>query len=524
MKKCPVIFIAYREYDNLGIGYMESVLSEAGYKTKTINLLRNKYDILRIIKNLNPKIIGFSVIFEENLERYSELASFLRREGIRCHFTAGGHFASLKYKKLFEFIPQLDSIVRFEGEYTMLEIVNHIYNGSDWKITEGVAYRDDGRIIANKLRPFEMDLDKFPFPIRQPLRKFAFKKKFATILSGRGCLHNCSFCNTRKFYSHHAGSVKRIRRPEMVAEEMFTLFSKKNCRIFLFLDDDFPVKTGNGSDWIQLFCKNLNDKGISNNILWKISCRGDEVEEEIFSLMKKNGLFSVFIGIEDGTENGLKMMNKGVTVSQNINGINILKKLGIAIDFGFLIFHPSTTFESFNENLSFLRKIFDDGFNPIKVSKMIPSYDTHVESDLKNKGRLKISGYINDYDFLDESMNKFYEYFSQTFAEWQNYPYGVVNLSKWARDYYLVFFHYFGVHQEIQTLYRKLNRIISESNLFFLDTLKELSEIFESGQHLGENDRLLNKYRKKIELKYKLLRKKVQNNLDTLILYSIVYK
>jgi len=189
-----------------------------------------------------------------------------------------------------------------------------------------------------------------------------------------------------------------------------------------------------------------------------------------------------------------------------------------------MIFHPSTTYGSFNENLYFLRKIFGDSYNPVKVSKMIPSYDTRIESDLKKEGRLKVSGYINDYDFPDESMNKFYEFVSESFNEWQNYPYGVVNLSKWARDYYLVFFHYFGNQHEILKLFRQLNRIISESNLFFLDTLKELSEFFESGQHLSENSRLLNKYRKKIELKYQLFRKKIQNNLDTLMLYSLVYQ
>jgi anaerobic magnesium-protoporphyrin IX monomethyl ester cyclase len=523
MKKHPVIFIAYKDYDNLGIGYMESILATAGYKTKTINLTRNKYDILRILKDLNPEILGFSVIFEENLERFRDIVNFLRNKGINCHFTAGGHYASLKYEKLFEYLPQLDSIVRFEGEYTMLELVNHLYNGSDWKRTKGIAYKENGHMLTNKPRSFEKDLDKFPFPIRPSLREYAFNKKFATIIAGRGCVHNCSFCNIRKFYSYHLGSPKRIRRPEMVVEEMFILYNKKNCRIFLFQDDDFPVKTSYGSDWVKNFCKELNNRGLSNKIIWKISCRSDEVEYDTFLLMKNNGLFMVFIGIEEGTDDGLKRMNKELTVSQNLKGINILKRLGIGIDFGFMIFHPSTTYTSFNENLSFLRKTFGDGYTPINVNKMIPSYDTRVENDLKKEGRLKISGYIYDYDFLVDSMNRYYDFLSECFSEWQHYPYGVVNLTQWARNYYLVYFHYSDENNEILLLFHQLKKIISESNIFFLDTMKELLTIFESGQYLTEKKSFLDNYRNRIERKHESLRKKIQNNLDTLMLYALVY-
>ncbi|HCU19486.1 MAG TPA: hypothetical protein DF818_09480 [Bacteroidales bacterium] len=524
MKQCPVIFIAYKEYDTLGIGYMEAVLSASGYKTKTIDLISNKPSILRTLKKLNPEIIGFSVIFEENLERFRDLVSFLRKGGINCHFTAGGHYASLRHEKLFEFIPQLDSIVRFEGEYTMLELVNHIYQGSDWRKTDGISYRETDQIKTNKLRPFEEDLDKLPFPVRTSFREYAFNKKFTTLIAGRGCIHNCSFCNSRKFYSKKSGSIKRIRKPEMVVEEMFTLFKKNNCRIFLFQDDDFPVKTRNGSDWIIRFCKELNNKGLSDEILWKISCRTDEIEEAAFTLMKNNGLFMVFIGIEEGTDDGLKMMNKGVTVTQNFNGINILKKLGIGFDFGFMIFHPSTTHRSFIENLSFLKEICGDGYSPINVDKMIPSYETRVEKELIKEGRLKVKGYISDYDFLDDSMNKLYEYLSECFTEWQKYPYGVVNLAQWARNYYMVFLRLSGTNPDVIILYRKFKTIIAAANLFFLDSAKELSYYFESGKHLTDDNDFLEKYRKKIDRKHELFRRKIQDNLDMLMVYGYVYQ
>ena len=91
------------------------------------------------------------------------------------------------------------------------------------------------------------------------------------------------------------------------------LFYKKGCSVFIFEDDDFPVVNWEKSDWIERFCRELERKGLNEKIIWKINCRPDEIEEEKFSLMKRIGLFLVFLGIEDGTDTGLKRLNKHMT-------------------------------------------------------------------------------------------------------------------------------------------------------------------------------------------------------------------
>jgi len=522
MKTHPVIFIAFKDCDNLGIGYMEAILRVAGFETKILNLSGNKTEIYRTLKRLNPRIVGFSVIFDCHIYKFKDLVYYLRKKGINCHFTAGGHYASLKYKELFELIPQLDSIVRFEGEYTMLELVNSVSKGAEWRKTEGLAYKKNGTAVSNKLRSFEKDLDKFPFPVRLPLREYAFNKKFATIIAGRGCVHNCSFCNTRKFYSFPPGSLKRIRKPEMVVEEMKMLFDKRKCRIFLFQDDDFPVKTNNKSNWVIAFCKELEASGLNKKILWKINCRPDEVNEKIFTLMKSNGLFLVYIGIEEGTDKGLKRMNKCTTVSKNLEGIRILKKLRLGFDFGFLLFQPSTTYGSLNKNLEFLRQFCSDGYTPVIFDKMMPSYETRLEKELKKEGRLKIINASGDYDFLDDSMDEYYDYIDDCFYEWQKFSCGLANILKWTRNYYAVLHYYSNNGSYFLSLRRKLTRIISSSNLFLLDTLKDLSEIFESGKYKTETD-LLEDYREKITSMHDYFKKLIYYYIDLLLMHGQVY-
>ncbi len=517
MNKQPVVLIALKEYDHLGIGYMASVLSDAGFESRLINFYEKKEEILKSLERLKPQLIGFSVVYQYHINRFAELISYLRGKGIKGHLTAGGHYASLKYNELFEFIPQLDSIVRFEGEYTLLDLTKCIYNRKDWRKIKGIAYQDKGKIILNQLRPFEKDLDKFPLPKRSPLKEFAFKKKFATLIAGRGCIHNCSFCNVNKFYCQQIGPVKRIRRPERVVSEMKYLYQQKKCSVFLFLDDDFPLKSARDPDWTKKFCCELGKNRLNKKIMWRITCRPDEIDEERFSMMKLNGLFKVFLGIEDGTDLGLKRLNKNLTVNKTMHGISILKKLGIGFDFGFMLFQPMTTYKSLNENLDFLKELCGDGFAPVTFLKLMPYYETRVEQELIKTGRLKISPGKRDYDFIENTMNNYYDFITDCFAEWMRNPCGLENISKWANDYYSVYRYYFGTDEFYQRLNRKLVRIISESNLFLLDTMKELSIIFESGKWLAENDRL-ESYRERISSRHDLFKKRIHDNMNMLLL------
>jgi radical SAM superfamily enzyme YgiQ (UPF0313 family) len=521
MRKRTVVFIASMEYDNLGVGYMAAILSSAGYETRTINFYNTKAGILRILKNIDPQIIGFSVIFQYHIDIFIDLIKFLREKGIKAHFTAGGHYASLKYEELFDFIPDLDSIVRFEGEYTMLELTDSIYKGTDWRKIDGLVYKENGTIITNPVRAFEKYLDKFPFPLRSPLKKYALKKKCATIIAGRGCIHNCSFCNARKFYNQPAGFIKRIRKPEMVVKEMEFLYYKKRCSVFLFVDDDFPLKSVREPNWVIKFCNELKRSGLSSKIMWQICCRPDEIDEECFTLMKNHGLFLVFLGIEDGTDAGLKRLNKGMTVEKCLRGISILKKLGIKFDFGFMMFRPSTTFESLNENIDFLKQICGDGYVAATFLKMMPYYETKVEKELIEEGRLKVTRGIRDYDFLEEWMNHFHNYIADCFMEWLRSVEGLENLSHWTRNSFSIYSHYYKDYflDDVLKLNRKFTRIISESNLFMLDTMKELASMFKSGQY-KRDIKILEKYNRRIILRHESYRQRVYRILDELQFYA----
>ena len=463
-------------------------------------------------------LIGFSVIFQYHIDEFRKLAIYLREKGVNCHLTAGGHYASLRSKDLLNIIPELDSLVRFEGEYTFLELSENLSLGKEWKDIDGLSYNDNGELRNNKLRPLEKDLDKFPFPIRNRFREYALGQTYTTLIAGRGCVHDCSFCDIREFYEQAPGPYKRIRTPSNVVDEMESLFIEKGCTVFIFQDDDFPVKTEHGDLWIRKFCEEISARSMKDKIMWKINCRPDEVDEKSFALMKDHGLYLVFLGIEDGTDEGLKKMNKKIRVSEINHGIKTLKNLGLGFDYGFMLFQPDSTFESICVNLDFLGSICGDGYTPLTFLKMMPHFATRVEQELIKQERIIVKSGIPDYNFLSKELNDFHDFVFAVFKDWLLHPDGFLNTTRWVRNYISVYSFFNEYSKRISHLSLNLLELNAEANNFFLDMLNKLIELFKSGSYNMDGDSNLDEYRNSAILAHNSFKERAEEILKKIAL------
>jgi hypothetical protein len=148
----PVILIGFQDQENLGLGYLASTLRLYGYEVKVFDFEEDAAKILKAPQALDPILIGFSLIFQFYVHRFRSLICYLRDNGLTCHFTMGGHFPSLSYQHTLELVPELDSVVRFEGETTLLELVDSLLARRDWRTLKGIAYQQAGETIATPLR------------------------------------------------------------------------------------------------------------------------------------------------------------------------------------------------------------------------------------------------------------------------------------------------------------------------------------------------------------------------------------
>jgi radical SAM superfamily enzyme YgiQ (UPF0313 family) len=404
-----VVLVGFQEQANLGLGYLTAVLRQAGYRVDVFDFEQDAALILEKVRESDPMLVGFSLIFQFYVDRFRELTDYLRRHGVRCHFTIGGHFPSLSSRQTLELVPEIDSVVRFEGEVTLLELADQLSGGHEWRTIRGIAYRNGGEIVTTPPRPLIHDLDELPYPDRSAGRDTTMLGQTAvTLLASRGCARTCSFCSIHMFYRAAPGKVVRTRQPAAVVEEIRMLHEERGATIFLFQDDDFPIFGPTWRRWTLELLDEMHRHGLPDRIIWKINCRADVVEPDLFAAMRDAGMYLVYMGLESGSDDGLDTLHKQITVAQNLRAVEILKQLGLLFEFGFMLFDPSTTFESVRQNITFLRRIVGDGSAAAVFCRMIPYDGTPIKETLDRAGRLRGDVCNPDYDFLDPRLSDFY--------------------------------------------------------------------------------------------------------------------
>jgi len=129
----------------------------------------------------------------------------------------GGHYSSFQPAEILARIPGLDSVVRFDGEMTLVKILHCLSAGADWRTLPGIAFRSDaGEIVLAPLAPVVDDLDVLPWPDRRSIDYEGHPAPTASVLGSRGCPWDCTFCSIRPFYEEQGGALRRLRKPAAV--------------------------------------------------------------------------------------------------------------------------------------------------------------------------------------------------------------------------------------------------------------------------------------------------------------------
>ncbi len=245
------LFIGFEDQENLGLRSIISVLRANGFRTEIVPFIpgRPKEAIDRVLA-YNPSLVGFSIIFQYSIEDFASLARSLRDAGSCAHRTAGGHFPSVRARELLEAFPEFDSVIRYEGELTTVELLKNINRPETWDSILGLVFRKNGNIMVNRARPLIANLDSLPSPARDQFSSLPRGIRMASMLASRGCLYNCSFCSIRQFYGGARGLLRRTRSPEAVVSEMNVLFTQHDVRFFIFQDDDFAARSAMQKRWI----------------------------------------------------------------------------------------------------------------------------------------------------------------------------------------------------------------------------------------------------------------------------------
>jgi anaerobic magnesium-protoporphyrin IX monomethyl ester cyclase len=494
----PILLIGFQHQGNLGLGYLASTLRQHGYSVIICDIEAPPGQIVATALQSNPIIIGFSLIFQFYILQYQRIISMLREAGVQCHFTMGGHFPSLSHTQTLNMVPQLDSVVRFEGEMTLLELADIIGNGRDWRTVPGIAFRTEDGISTTPMRALVDDLDKLPYPDRNYEPETAIGHKALPLLASRGCARTCSFCSIQTFYRAAPGKIVRTRKPALVVEEMRSLYLDCGIKIFLFQDDDFPLFGPVWRRWAASFVSELHRSGLSSRVIWKMNCRADSVDADVFASMRDAGLYLVYMGLESGNEEGLKTLHKQVTVEQNLSAVRLLKMVGLLFEFGFMLFDPGSTLDSVRANLNFLRTILADGCAAAVFCRMLPYDGTPIKDELERAGRLKGDIVKPDYDFLDPRVTALYQSLSGIVDVW-GWIHGYRALSpqlNWVSNEIAIIERMCPALPDLPQLKQTVRRLTQTSNEILFEVVEDLLNIAISGGTTTWTNERLDIYRR----------------------------
>lgn len=342
---------------SLGICYIAGVLEKNGFLVEIIDSYAERLNLNGLtekIKDSAPDLIGVTFTTENRFQGFDVIRQ-IKKDFSNILTMAGGPHVSLAAEDTMANIPELDFIVRGEGENTVLELVNALSSNSPLEKIQGLSYRVGGKIIHNPDRPLIKDLDAMPFPSWNlvPWEKYNFtldvpgrgRLRAANIMTSRGCPFNCNFCASQTMW----GRTCRMRSADNILSEIGALRYNYNIKSLWIFDDTFTVSKKR----IEEFCNKLLER--EWDISWFCEIRTDTVDRPLLSLMKDAGCFSVGFGVESGSQRILdNVIGKGIRIEQVKEVAKICSELGIISNPFFIFSHPEETREDMKQTLSLI--------------------------------------------------------------------------------------------------------------------------------------------------------------------------
>lgn len=336
-----LLFLQNIEYEFLGPMYIAAHAAAGGHRVRMA--MGNDADSFdRVIREFSPDLLGFSTMTGSHCWARDVASKLKERHGVPNIF--GGAHPTFFPEFIHE--PDVDMLVRGEGEEAVREILDRIDTGSDFSNVPNLIVKlKDGSLRENPVRKLRSDLDDYPFPDRNLYDALEghIDRRVRTVITSRGCPFHCTFCfedSLRELYKGK-GKFVRMRSISKVIEELKVLCSTTNVETVYFADDVFGVNRR----WLYQFLEVYRrEVGLPFICL----ARADLVAADTAYAQRlaDGGCRAVFFGIESGNEEiRNRVLNKRLSNDQIILAAECLHAAGIPFRTYNIVGLPDETLE-----------------------------------------------------------------------------------------------------------------------------------------------------------------------------------
>lgn len=250
----------------------------------------------------------------------AKLTAAIRQRAPGIVIVYGGVFPTYHWREVLSEQPQVDVIVRGEGEDTAVKVMAALEAGSPLDDVKGIAFRKLGAPLATGDAPVIVDLDAYRvgWELIDFSRYHYWGNKRAVVLQfSRGCPHLCSYCGQRGFWTRW-----RHRDPKKFAKEIAHLVRNHGVEIVNLADEN---PTSQRKAW-KAFCEALIAENVDVELVGSTRA-GDIVRDaDLLHLYKKAGVSRFLLGTESTDEATLEKIKKGSTTKVDFEAIRLLRE------------------------------------------------------------------------------------------------------------------------------------------------------------------------------------------------------
>lgn len=338
----------------MGLVIIAAVLEREGYQVSVVDANALKIEP----ESLTPYVADADVVgltaMTPTISAATSIARQLRQANPGLTIILGGAHATLLPEETLSSAPEVDVIVRGEGEKTVIELLRALEHKQPLDDIPGITYRKDDGIVSNPARPTNVDLDSLPFLAYHLLPWQKYKPHpphgralpFAAIITSRGCPYHCAYCSKPIF-----GSKFRAQSPERVIEEIAYYQEKFGVKEVAFYDDVFTLNKKRA----YAIAGGIIKKGLK--IHWTCETRVNLVDKELLRHMKQAGCYAIAYGIESASQEILDAIHKDITLKQVEEAVHITREVGLQTIGYFMIGSPGETPETIHKTIQFAKKL-----------------------------------------------------------------------------------------------------------------------------------------------------------------------
>jgi anaerobic magnesium-protoporphyrin IX monomethyl ester cyclase len=375
------------QQENLALQYLAAAARQSGHHVDVVAYsYRADLDAsLRETLAKEPDLVGLGIAFQNNIEDYLAFMHALRDRGFTGHLTCGGHVPTFCYGELLRDVPGLDTVVRHDGEQTLVDVLDCLGRGEAPRNIAGLVWREGTEVVTGAWRAPVERLDELPWPGRSPEPYVVGGIVVDFLITARGCIGECHYCSIAAYTSEQRRRY-RLREPEPVADEIAVLYRDRGARVMFVQDDLFVLPSENKSvERAARIRQGLRSRGVDDVVFW-VKGRPETITPKVCAALFEMGVIHMFLGVESASAERLSYLGRTHEPSDNRSAIAVCREHGITPSFNFMLFDPDCTLEDVAQTLDLAEQNLDLPWN---VCRTEVYSGTALRDQLEAEGRLE---------------------------------------------------------------------------------------------------------------------------------------